>query len=124
MSRSVQGRVTARGLTWFPLTLFGREEIHTEGLVDTGFEDGLSLPNFVATRLGFVPVFHRMYELADGSPVRSPICVARVRILDQAVRTTAVLADTDEVLIGTRLLRACRLTIRYARRTARLEPDR
>ena len=119
-----RGRVTARGETWFPITLLGAEEIATEGLVDTGFTEMLSLPVSWRSRLRVPSIGLRDYELADGSVVASEIVSVRIRFLGRTRRVTAVLADADEVLIGTQLMRGHRLAIRFSRRTARLDPDR
>lgn len=119
-----RGRVTARGETWFPIMLLGAEEIATEGLVDTGFTELLSLPASLCSRLRLPSIGLRDYELADGSIVASEVVSARIRFLGRTRRVLAVLADSDEVLIGTQLLRGHRLTIRFRGRTARLDPDR
>lgn len=119
-----KGRVTPRGEIWFPIVLLGPEEIITQGLVDTGFNEFLSIPASWCKSLGVTPFGFRDYELADGSTVTSQLVSVRVQFLGQTRRVTAVLAEANEVLIGTQFLRNQRLTIRFRHRSARLDLDR
>lgn len=120
----MRGCVTTGGEAWFPIRIFAGRWITLDGVVDTGFEDFLSLPVDTCHRLGILPVARRTYILADGSPVRSEVGRAMVDFLEGPQQVPVVFADSDEALIGVRLLRRGRLLIRYRRRVAQLGLDR
>ena len=119
-----KGRVTVNGETWFPIVLIGHTKVATEGLVDTGFDDLLSIPRALAVQLRLPIIGMEDYELADGHMVSCQTAALRIRFLARTRNVVAMLSDSEEVLLGTPLMRGHRLTIRYRRRSARLDPDR
>lgn len=118
------GRVATTGETWFPVTLIGKKVVATEALLDTGFDDFLSMPRDLADDLGLPVVGLEDYVLADGSTITSEMVAVRVLFAGRSRRIVGMVSESNEILMGVQLLRGHCLTIRYRRRTARLALDR
>ena len=86
----------------------GTEEI--EFVIDTGFDDPLSLPSFAIHRLGLRRLSRRSAALADGSLIQFDVYEAHVLWHGEWVYVPVHEADTDP-LIGMALLNGSDLRI-------------
>ena len=69
-------------------------------LVDTGATDCL-VPRQHLEAIGLKPEEERVYELADGSPIRVGVAVARVEFMGKFVGATVIFGEPDaEPLLG------------------------
>ena len=108
------------------LLVFGsREQISISAIVDTGFDGYLCLPTSVAVRLGLELVSEGLIELADGRTQKQLVFLGTVEFLDEVQPVMIYLTDSEDALIGTRLLDDCVLTIDFPRRSIELKrnPD-
>lgn len=101
----IQGQVNALRQAVISLELRGingQPEI-TDAVVDTGFNDFLTLPPNLATRLQLPFLENRLYELGDGNLVE--FAVHRLTIVwDGQERDIEALVTEGGVLTGMRLL--------------------
>ncbi len=108
------------------LLVFGsREQISISAIVDTGFNGYLCLPTSVAVRLGLELVSEGLIELADGRTQKQLVFLGTVEFIDEVQPVMIYLTDSEDALIGTRLLDDCVLTIDFPRRSIELKrnPD-
>lgn len=108
------------------LLVFGsREQISISAIVDTGFDGYLCLPTSVAVRLGLELVSEGLIELADGRTQKQLVFLGTVEFMEEVQPVMIYLTDSEDALIGTRLLDDCVLTIDFPRRSIELKrnPD-
>ena len=80
-------------------------------LVDTDTTDCL-VPRQHLESIGLAPQGHRVYELADGSEVRSGIAVAQVEFMGEFVGATVVFGDPEsESLLGATALESVGIVV-------------
>ena len=80
-------------------------------LVDTYATDCL-VPRQHLESIGLAPQGHRVYELADGSEVRSGIAVAQVEFMGEFVGATVVFGDPEaEPLLGVTALESVGIVV-------------
>lgn len=89
------------------------DSIVVDAVIDTGFDGEISLPREVAEKLGLELVGHETFELADGTQVDELIFSGRARLSGKFRNVDILVANTQETLIGTRLLSDCRLIIDF-----------
>lgn len=82
-------------------------------IIDTGFDGHVCLPTTLAVGLGLELSGQNVVELADGTRKMSLVFDGTVRFLDRERVVAIYLTDSDEALIGTRLLSDCRLSIDF-----------
>jgi clan AA aspartic protease len=85
-----------------------------EAIIDTGFDGDISIPVRVATALGLELVGTELFELADGSQKEELVFAGRARMAGKSSRVRMLISDSQDTLIGTRLLADCRLTVDFA----------
>lgn len=73
----------------------------------------LCLPITLAVPLGLVFIDRQIIELADGTRKREPVFAGSVRLLNKTRKVRVFLTDSEDALVGTRLLSDCRLTIDF-----------
>ena len=122
-STVLTGRVRPDGTAWLPVEIIGERIFRLQALVDTGFDDYLSLPGHLRRQARLRPVGYHLFELADGRVIRARIYLGRIRFAGESLDVPVVLSRSEEAIIGVALFRRRRLTIRYRRRTILLEPD-
>ena len=104
------------------LLVFGsREQISISAIVDTGFDGYLCLPTSVAVRLGLELVSEGLIELADGRTQKQLVFLGTVEFMEEVQPVMIYLTDSEDALIGTRLLDDCVLTIDFPRRSIELK---
>ena len=92
---------------------------HIEVLVDTGFNGGLIIPDQMARHLDIR--YDRGLEefcTATGATFLASGCSMEITWFGQAVRVpVATSGEVNEAILGGNMLKDCRLTIDYGRRT-------
>ena len=81
-----------------------------EAVVDTGFNDSLTLTPRIVTTLGLLFREEGHYTLADGSEARTRLFAAEVEWSDQW-RRVLVAEMEGTPLVGMNLMHGCRLTV-------------
>ena len=90
-----------------------RREVEITAVVDTGFDDCLCLPTDLAVTLGLELFTTADVELADGSIKKSLVFQGTAKLLGVSRPVPIYLTDSEEALIGTKLLAGCLLTIDF-----------
>jgi clan AA aspartic protease len=98
-----------------------RSRVRLPAIIDMGFSDELSLPTDIAVGLGLELVDRQRVVLADGSMRTELEFSCRVQFLDEEREVNVYLTELDEALIGTALLRDCRLTIDFKKERVSLK---
>ena len=89
-----------------------------EVLVDTGFNGSLIVPSQIANRLALKFEGTEEFQIANGGMVLANAASVEVNWLGDVVRVAiAAHKDFKEALLGGHMLRNCRLTIDYGRRS-------
>lgn len=91
-----------------------------EVVIDTGFSGALCLSRVSAAELGLSPVGAESVELGDGSVTEMNIYLVAVTWLGREMQVRAILSDSAQSVIGTELLRGCRLEVDFVDRTVRI----
>jgi clan AA aspartic protease len=97
-----------------------RGPVAIKAVIDTGFDGELCLPTKLAVTLGLVLVGKQAVELADGSHKWELVFSGSVRFLGRRRKVSIYLTDSEDALLGTRLLADCRLTIDFPNGTVRV----
>ena len=110
----ITGRVNERHEATIPVTLAAPvdRELHDFiAIIDTGLDYHLALPNTVATRLGYHPIPEPI-SMIMGNERRHEFDRSFVAMLwdDQPMSVPALVSDSEEILVGNRLLAGCYLT--------------
>jgi clan AA aspartic protease len=90
-----------------------RGEAEVTAIVDTGFDGHVCLPTLLAVGLGLELSGQNEVELADGTRKLTLVFAGTVRFLEHERDVAVYLTESDEALIGTRLMSDCRLTIDF-----------
>ena len=108
----ITGRVSSAQEAIIPLQVLGpgSKQINIDAVIDTGFNDYLTLLPIQVTALSLPQQAVLRATLGDGSIISLPVYSATI-IWDGQARQVEVLAANSEPLIGTALLRGYRLTI-------------
>lgn len=89
-----------------------------ELLVDTGFDGGLILPSRVADQLHLTYVGLEEFNSVSGERIVAKAYSIEINWLGKRVRVSVVVSPRiNEALLGSQMLRDCRLTIDYGYRT-------
>lgn len=92
---------------------------HIEVLVDTGFNGSLIVPGQLAKGLDlkFERGFEEFYSVTGDMFLATP-CSMEISWLGQEIRVpVATSEEVNEALLGSHMLKGCRLTIDYGNRT-------
>ena len=102
------------------MTMFPMVEVEVEGsrartkvraLLDTGFTDFLCLPTEIAVQLGLELRGWNFIEYADGTEKRELYFTGKVAFEGRKRKVEIYLTDSDEPLVGMKLLRGCQVLI-------------
>jgi clan AA aspartic protease len=88
-----------------------RGQAKVRALLDTGFDGYVCLPTETAVRLGLDPTGSTMVEYADGRQQKELRFKGKVRFKGKTKTVEIYLTDSDEALVGMKLLRGCRVLI-------------
>ena len=81
--------------------------------VDTGFDGDLCVPISVAVQLGLELTGEQIVEYADGTQKRTLVFAGSVRFFGETRVVEIILTESEDGLIGTRLLNQFPLTIEF-----------
>jgi clan AA aspartic protease len=96
------------------LKVFGlRSSMTLTAIIDTGFDDHLCLPVGVAVTLGLTLDTQHLVELADGTQKDELVFAGDVSFMGKKKKVRIYLTNSEDALVGTRLLEDCRLTIDF-----------
>lgn len=110
----LQGIVNGYGEPIVPLKLVaGSELIDNSAVIDTGFNGYLSIFKNILKRLDWHFMGYEEYELANGKTFREKIYLGRVVFDGEEHDVLAIATDSEDTLIGTRLLKEKILTINF-----------
>jgi clan AA aspartic protease len=114
----IKGTVSASGVPTIELAIAGKSY---RCIVDSGFNGDVELPEELRKPLNAKLLGSLTFNLAAGTIVEEDVYQVEIPFDGRVVKANATFADTDDVLIGTRLLRDYRLTIDFLARTVELE---
>ena len=97
--------------------LLKNKPVHFKAVLDTGFNDYLSVPESVVQRSGWCFAGYEEYEIATGDRVREGVYLGEVIFDRQRLITHAVTSRAEDILIGTRLLSDKTLRMDFKKRT-------
>jgi clan AA aspartic protease len=93
----------------------------SEILVDTGFDVGLILPSNVATHLDLTYEGLEDYDSVSGERIVAKAYSIEIDWLGKRVRVSVIVSPKiNEAILGSHMLRDCRLTIDYGYRTVNI----
>lgn len=119
----ISGRVNEQREAVVALQVTGLAD-PVDAVVDTGFSGAVCLAREVAEELSLHPVGAEAYELGDGSMTQMNVYLIGVRWFDDERVVRAILTESRQSVIGTELLRGCRLEIDFAARTVSVQRAR
>jgi clan AA aspartic protease len=91
----------------------GRHASKLTAIVDTGFDEEICIPTRVAVQLGLELIGEQPVEFADGTQRNQLVFAGSVRLFDEAREVQMMLTDSEDALVGTRLLDQFRLSIEF-----------
>jgi clan AA aspartic protease len=114
----VTGSVTPDGVPVVVLPVAGQD---WRAVIDTGFNGELELPEKLFHALQPLLFKQMIYQLGSGQTAQEDVFLVDFPFDGQTTAAEATFVDSDEILIGTRLLRDYRLEIDFPAGTVRLE---
>ena len=112
---AIQGKVNAKREPVVVLQAFPTKR-KISVIIDTGFSGELCLSPSIIRRLGFERVGREAYVLADGQIVRADIHKAEILWFNHRRSVEVIALDNPQGLLGTQLLKNCRLIVHFLRR--------
>ena len=97
-------KITVKGL---------QKSIQIDALIDTGFDGDLCLPIPIAIQLGLELKGDEYFELADGSMKHELLFKGEAVWNDKGIPVEIALTESNDALIGVRLLKGKKLTIDF-----------
>ena len=92
-----------------------------QAIIDTGFNGALELPERLRTQLNAEFIGRVTSLLAANQQIQENVFLVDFPFDGQVLRVQATFADSDEILIGTRILMRYRLTIDFPARSVIVE---
>jgi len=90
-----------------------RQTLALTAIADTGFDGYLCLPTRLAVQLGLELIGEQLIELADGTQRYELVFTGSVKFFDQIREVQILLTNSEDSLIGTRLLNHYPLAIEF-----------
>lgn len=110
----LRGQVNQRGEPVVAIMLQLKEELREfPAVVDTGFNGYLSVPRSILVESGWEFLGFEDYELASGQIVREWVYWGTILFDRELMEAYVVATDSEDILIGTGLLRGKRLVIDF-----------
>ena len=108
------GHIDQHGHPVLPVDLFDRQgRLHrVEAMIDTGFDDFLTLPAHLVQRMGLVWASRMPMQVATSEWAQFDVYAADVLWLGNRL-PLRVLQTQSEILVGTRLLWESQLTVQF-----------
>jgi clan AA aspartic protease len=118
----INGSVNARNE---PVLKLDVGSLSAEVLVDTGFDGGLILPSHIANQLNLTYVGLEEFNSVSGERIVAKTYSLEINWLGKRVRVPIVVSPKiNQALLGSHMLRDCRLTIDYGHRTVTIVESR
>jgi predicted aspartyl protease len=114
----IQGQVDVEGLPALLLAVGGRD---WKVIVDTGFNGDIELPESLRASVNPSLIGSSSSELAGGQTVVEALYLVDFPFDGQTVRAEATFSTSNEILLGTHLLRNYRLAVHFPNGTVQLE---
>jgi len=114
----IEGIVTDRRVPVISISVAG---IEFRAVIDTGFNGDLELPNSLRDKLNSRWAAQSLVELAGGVRVVEDLYLVDFPFDGETVEAEASFADTDDILVGTKLMGKHRVEIDFAKRTVKIE---
>lgn len=109
-------RLVSAHFPYLPIHLqLRRTRQDMEALLDTGFDGDVALPSELIID-GDPPDGHQRWRLADGSTVRAPYYLGRLRVGSVEIAPVVVTAMGDEAIVGTGILDEFTVILDHAQR--------
>ena len=93
-------------------------------VIDTGFNGYLSVPKSIIARSKWEWLGYENYELASGAVIREQVYLGQIIFDGRQLEVYAVATDSDDILVGTRLLQGKQLWIDFASGEVRISRSR
>jgi predicted aspartyl protease len=90
-----------------------RQAVQLTAIADTGFDGDVCLTTGIAVSLGLELVERQLVELADGTQKDELVFAGEIRMLGQRHAVKIFLTNSDDTLVGTRLLGRYALSIEF-----------
>ena len=118
----VEGYVDIYGNPVIELVVEGElSKVRIPMIVDTGFNGDLCIPIPLAVELGVQLIDTAQVELADGTMSEELVFAGKAHLGERSWRAEIYLTQSNEALIGTRLLKDEVLRIDFPRRQLTIE---
>lgn len=115
----IKGRITPLHEPIIRVALISeKKRITCMAVIDTGFNGYISVPLPLAKELDWIHIGYEEYEIATCEIVKQSVYLGKIVFHDRCKEVYAVTSNSKDVLIGTKLLNKCILTINF--RTRRL----
>ena len=109
-------RLVSAHFPYLPIQLRVRRAIQdVEALLDTGFDGDVAFPAELIMN-GDPPDGHQRWRLADGSTVRAPCYLGRMRVGSVEIAPIVVTAMGDEAMVATGILTEFTVILDHAQR--------
>ena len=111
----ITGQINQVGSPILRITVYGnKDEVTTDGILDTGFDGFICLPIVVAVPLGLELIKVTDSELADGTIVQDELVFAGKVLWDgEVIDAEIVLTRSADTLIGTAMLINSKVTLNF-----------
>ena len=116
----IVGTVSSDGTPVIEVDVAG---LNWSAIIDTGFNGDLELPEALRGKLNDQPIGRLRSALAGGRIIEEDAYSVEFPFDNQSHNAVATFVADEQILIGTNLLRAYHLQIRFARGTLRLERE-
>ncbi len=114
----IEGTITDDGV---PAVEVEAGEQRWQAIIDTGFNGELELPERLRTHVNAQYVGRLTSLLAANQRIEEDVYLVDFIFDGQTVRVQATFVDGDEILIGTHMLRDCRLQVDFPARSVVIE---
>ncbi|MEX0777856.1 MAG: hypothetical protein WD042_19315 [Phycisphaeraceae bacterium] len=113
----IRGHVSDDGTPYVALPIAGST---WQAVVDTGFNGYLELPLVLQEQLHPTFVGRATSRLAGGQSVEEDVFLVNIPFDDHMIRAAVTFVDSDELLLGTAMLRCHQLRIDFPMRSLEL----
>jgi predicted aspartyl protease len=114
----IKGIVDRNGVPYIEVALAGKSYRST---IDTGFNGDFELPHSLRSFVNARWIFEAESMLAAGVTVQEDVYAVEFPFDGRVIEAESMFADSNDILIGTHLLRRYRLSINFVARTVRLQ---
>jgi predicted aspartyl protease len=117
----IVGTVTERGVPTISITVGGARY---DAVIDTGFNGDLELPEALRAHVDPQPLAQSLSLLAGGITIVEDLFLVDFPFDGHSMEAEASFVESDEILIGTKLLCEYRLEVNFVNKTVSIERAR